>query len=333
MTVSLDSAARVPAAAGRMADAARRWLDTLDPAQRARASFPFASDERYVWDYRPAPRQGLALSEMTAPQRERAMALLDAGLSARGATAVRDIIALEPILGALEQQAGRRPRWRRDPELYWFALFGEPDGREPWAWRIGGHHVAVLMTVVDHAFVAATPLFFGANPATVPQGPRHGHRTLADEEELARALLAQLSPTQKGAAIVDPVAPADILTTNYRAADPNVLPRGVAYGQLGGEQRESLVRLVRHYVERVAPEVAAVEWKRIEAAGLDAVTFAWAGPEARGQGHYYNVRGPRFLIEYDNTQNDANHIHAVWRDVTNDWGEDLLAAHYAASHR
>lgn len=333
MATRPDPAARLPAAARRMADAARRWQDTLDAAQRARARFPFESDERSIWDYRPVPRRGLALFEMTAAQRERAMALLDAGLSDRGADTVRGIIALEPVLGEIERLAGRHGTSIRDPERYWFALFGEPDGQLPWAWRIGGHHVAVLITVVDAAYVAVTPLFFGANPANIPHGPRAGHRTLPAEEDLARELLASLTPAQKAVAIVDAVAPNDILTTNYRVVEPSMVPRGLAYDGLTGAQRERLARLVRCYVERAAPDVAAVEWARVEVAGLDRVTFAWAGPEARGQAHYYAVCGPRFLIEYDNTQNDANHIHSVWRDFTNDWGGDLLAAHYAASHR
>jgi hypothetical protein len=315
-----------------MTDAARRWLDSLAAAQRERAVFRFASDERYVWDYRPRPRQGLALQDMTAPQRECAADLLEAGLSARAAAEVRAIMALEPILAELERAAGTGTR-RRDPLLYWFAVFGEPGGRTPWAWRVGGHHVAVHVTLVDADFVAVTPLFLGANPAAVPHGPHAGQRTLAAEEDLARALLGQLRGAQKAIAIVAAVAPDDILTQNYRSADPTAVPQGVAYEQLDGAQREALARLVRHYVERAAPEIAAVEWRRIESAGLDRVTFAWAGPEARGKGHYYAVRGPRFLIEYDNTRNDANHIHAVWRDFSNDWGEDLLAAHYAESHR
>ena len=315
-----------------MVDATRRWLDALEPALRQRAAFPFPDDERFVWDYRPGSRRGLALGEMTAAQRPAAMALVDAALSARGAAELGAIIALEPVLGELERIAGRGNWQRRDPERYWFAVFGEPGGRNAWAWRIGGHHVAIHITVVDDCFVAVTPLFFGANPATVPHGEHAGQRALAGEEELARALLGRLSPAQKAIAIVDPVAPADILTSNYRNADPEAVPRGLAFAQLSGEQRDDLVRLMKHYVERVAAEMAAVEWKRIETAGLDAVTFAWAGPEARGHGHYYAVRGPLCLMEYDNTQNNANHIHSVWRNFTDDWGEDLLAAHYAASH-
>jgi hypothetical protein len=327
----LADAARVPDAARRIADAARGWLESLDPEQRKAAGFPFDSDERYVWDYRPGPRKGVPLKHMSAAQRDAAIALLDATLSSRGSNEARAIMALEVVLGELEARAGIA-RWHRDPELYWFSVFGEPGGGAPWSCRVGGHHVAVHVTIVAREYVAVTPLFFGANPATVPSGSHAGHRILGAEEDLARDLLAHLDPARKMLAIVEAVAPADILTKNYRRADPDAAPAGIVYAQLTGEQREHLVRLVRHYVDRAVPEVAAVEWRQIEAAGLDEISFAWAGSEARGQGHYYAVRGPRFLIEYDNTQNDANHIHAVWRDFTNDWGEDLLAAHYAESH-
>ena len=328
----LDTMLRTPQATARIADAARRWWDALNDAQRQRARFPFTADERLVWDYRPVPHAGLLLSDMDGRQRELALALLAAGLSARGAGEVHAIMALETVLGELERQRGGPLKRTRDPERYAFAIFGEPGGVEPWSWRVGGHHIAVQLTIVERDWVAVTPLFFGANPATVPHGPHAGQRALAAEEDLARELLGQLSPTQQAVAVVAAAAPADILTGTVRRVDPAVVPSGIAYADLNGSQREQLVRLVRHYLDRVAPEISLVEWRKIEAAGLGPMTFAWAGALERGRGHYYAVCGSRFVIEYDNTQNDANHIHSVWRDLTNDWGEDLLAAHYAAAH-
>ena len=328
----LETALRTPETAARIADAARRWWDSLRDAQRQRARFPFDADERFVWDYRPVPHAGLLLSEMDAAQRELASTLLAAGLSARAVGEVHAIMALETVLGELEQQRGQS-KWQRDPDRYAFALFGEPGGGAPWAWRVGGHHIAVQLTVVEREWIAVTPLFLGANPATVPHGPQAGRRTLAAEEDLARELLARLTPTQQAVAVIAAGAPRDILTGTVLRVDPAVAPRGIAYADLDGAQREQLVRLIRHYVDRAAPEVSSAEWRKIEAQGLDAVTFAWAGALERGRGHYYAVCGSRFVIEYDNTQNDASHIHSVWRDLTNDWGEDLLAAHYAAAHR
>ena len=280
----------------------------------------------------PGTRLGLAVGEMTADQRTAAAAILEAALSARGAQDVRGVIDLEPILGDLERRAGRGNWQRRDPGLYWHAIFGTPGTDEPWSWRIGGHHVAVSITVARGRVIAMTPSFLGANPATVPDGPTAGHRTLDGEERLARTLLASLTAPQRRRAIVDQVAPADILSGSGRRAELRDVPAGIRHDALDAAQRTALEALIRHYVDRSQPAVADAAWSRIRDAGLDAITFAWAGPDEPGHGHYYAVHGPRLLIEYDNTQDDANHIHSVWRDPTNDWGEDLLAAHYRAAH-
>jgi hypothetical protein len=315
-----------------MAEAAAALLDSLGGDQLAQASLPFSGDERYQWAYTPGPRNGLLLKAMTAAQRRAALRLVDAGLSARGAATAQQIIALETILRETERIEQRPSKDDRDPELYYFSVFGTPGGSAPWGWRVGGHHLALNFAVVEGELIAPTPLFFGANPAQVHHGPERGLRVLAAEEELARALLGSLEDGQKSLAIVDPVAPADILTKNYRMADPAAVPHGIAYAALAGEQRGHLAGLVRQYVERTADELHSQIWARIERAGLDQLTFAWAGPEERGQGHYYAVKGPTLLIEYDNTQNGANHIHSVWRDLSDDWGEDVLADHYAHGH-
>ena len=221
---------------------------------------------------------------------------------------------------------------RRDPELYWFAVFGEPDDVAPWAWRVGGHHIAIELTMADGRVIGSAPSFLGANPATIPSGPGAGGRAIDGEETLARALLASLTPAQRAIAVVDPVAPPDIRSGHGRRADVRDVPSGIRHDQLGAVQREGLERLIRHYLDRAQPDVAEDEWARIRSGGLAPVTFAWAGPDTPGRGHYYAVRGPGFLIEYDNTQNGANHIHSVWRDLDNDWGEDRLAAHYRDAH-
>ncbi|HEY8742281.1 MAG TPA: DUF3500 domain-containing protein, partial [Chloroflexota bacterium] len=332
LTAEMTRVDAAPAAARRMAGAAARFLESLSTEQRAVAQFPFAGDERYVWNYTPVLRNGLRLKDMTAAQREAALALLASGLSARGVRQAQEIIALEPILKEAEAREGVTNNWRRDPELYYFSVFGEPGGAAPWAWRAGGHHLGIHFTIVNGELVAPTPLFFGSNPAEVRHGPATGTRVLAAEEDMARVLLASLEPAQRAIAIVDPVAPSDILTKNYRQLELDLPPSGILYSALSGEQREHLTRLVRHYVERAADDLSGTAWQRIARAGLEAVTFAWAGPEERGHGHYYAIKGTTFLVEYDNTQNGANHVHSVWRDAANDWGEDLLAAHYAAAH-
>jgi uncharacterized protein DUF3500 len=319
--------------ASEITTAVRAWLDGLDEAQRAEATFPFVTRERFVWAYTPGPRQGLAIRDMRPTQRAASSAIVASAMSPRTAGEIAAIIALETVLGQLEQQGGR-PGWlRRDPELYWFAVFGDPGSSSPWSWRVGGHHVAIHVTVVDDRVVGATPSFLGANPAVIPSGPGAGVRTLPGEEELARAVLGELTREERDVAVVDAAAPADILTGTGRLADLRSVPVGIRHADLGSPRRAALERLIRHYLERVRPEVAVAAWERIVAAGLGDATFAWAGSDVPGRGHYYAIRGPSFVIEYDNTQNGANHIHAVWRDLENDWGEDLLAEHLAAAHR
>jgi hypothetical protein len=302
--------------------------------QREAAVFGFDDPERFVWEFRPGDRQGLALRDMEPAQRNAAMRTLHPVLSARGAREATAVIALETVLGVIEREAGRSNWSRRDPLLYWFAVFGDPVGRagEPWMWRVGGHHVAIHMTVLDGEVVGSSPSFLGANPAVIPAGPRAGERTLTGEETLARELVNGLPAVGRTVAIVDPVAPPEILTSNAARADPGRVPRGLAHSDMPPESQARLEGLIRHYLGRAADDIASADWRRAVADGLAETTFAWAGPTEPGRGHYYAVRGPRLLIEYDNTQNGANHIHTVWRDIANDWGDDTLAAHYRASH-
>ncbi len=310
-----------------MTVAARAFVDSLEPEQRSTAIAAFDASDRREFTYLPGPRPGLALADMSADQQERALELLATGLSKRGFATARAIMQLEEILAAIERAVGR-PGWdRRHPEYYWFRVLGEPGGGQPWAWKVGGHHLAVHLTIVGE-HVAGAPMFFGANPASVP--PSHaqaGLRTLPDDEDLGRVLARGLVADRPDV-VVDSVAPRDILTRHDPVADTGKIPPGLAYADMAGAHRELLVRLVRHHLDRAVPAVADAAWTGIEAAGLDGVSFRWAGPVEPGHGHYYAVLGPTFLLEYDNTQNDANHIHTVWRDLRRDWGEDLLAAHY-----
>lgn len=311
---------RFPAVAERMVKAARAFLDTLEPDQVTAVRVPFDVDDHRVWRYLPGPRPGLALAELDGVQRTAALDLLDTGCGVDAARTARGIIQLDEILRG-PAKAGQ----------FWLRVLGEPGGDAPWAWRITGHHLAIHMTIVGDG-IAVTPQFFGAEPALVLHGPHEGLRTLPDEEEFARALLAGLDTEQRRQAIVDPVAPEDILTRADPIVDPSLVPAGLPYARMTGDQRDLLHRLVRLYFDRVPGELAESSWQSAVDAGLDSVTFGWAGSDQRGRGHYYAVRGQTFLLEYDNTQDDANHIHSVWRDLRNDWGEDLLSAHYAAHH-
>ncbi len=320
-----------PEAVKRMTAAANAFLNTLDDSQRATATFPFEGDERYEWAYTPIDRNGLRVRNMSDEQRDAAFALMDTAYSERGIQTAHQIVELETLLGEYESITNNVSQFERDIDRYWFSVFGTPGSDEPWGFRAGGHHIGLAISIVNDELVAYNPLFFGANPATVKHGPHEGMRILVEEEDWARALVRSLSDEQKKIAVVDPVAPADILTKNYRVADPNAAPTGIAFSALSDGQRESLVKLVKLYVNRAADDLAANYWRHVEAVGMDRWSFAWAGPEEPGQGHYYAVSAPNFVVEYDNTQNGANHIHSVLRDFHNDWGEDILAAHYKHS--
>ncbi|WP_166350942.1 DUF3500 domain-containing protein [Phytoactinopolyspora limicola] len=303
-----------------MSNVATALLRSLGPVQKAAAIAPVGSADYHSWSYLPGTRPGVMLGEMIDYQQSLAMELLDAGCSPIGARTACGIIELDAIL------RGERRRGQ-----YWIRVFGAPGDGRPWAWRINGHHLALHLTIVDDD-VAVPPNFFGAEPATVAHGPHQGLRTPVGEEENARALLASFDDDQRQVAIATQVAPSDILTRADPVADPGVLAEGLTYAQMYGEQRRLVEALIRLYIDRAPHRVAGSYWRELVAAGMDAVAFRWAGSDERGAGHYYAVNGPTFLIEYDNTQDNANHIHSVWRDLRRDWGEDLLAAHYANHH-
>jgi hypothetical protein len=205
------------------------------------------------------------------------------------------------------------------------SIFGSPG--KTWGWRVEGHHLSVNFTVVEGKEISAAPSFFGSNPAEVKQGPRKGLRILAAEEDLARELVKSLDAAQRKTAILTNVAYKDIITGAQRKVQP-LAPAGLSAADMTSAQSDLLQKLVREYVYRQRPEGAGRDLEKIQKAGWTKVSFAWAGGLERGEGHYYRVQGPTFLLEYDCTQNDANHIHAAWRDFENDFGEDLLRKHY-----
>lgn len=311
----------LPDASTDMANAARAFLDGLPPELRAKATFALHDEERLNFHFIPRERQGVSLKELDQAGRERAHALLRTGLSQRGYLAATTIIELENVLRALEM------RDIRDPGLYYVSIFGTP-GSSAWGWRFEGHHLSLNFTVADGRAVAWAPAFFGANPAVVRDGPMQGTRALADVEDLARALVLALDGDQRRTALFSTEAPRDIITGAERQVRP-LEPVGIAMRDLRPNQREMLVRLIDAYLDRMAPALASARRQALTSAGLDDVRFGWAGVVEVGGPHYYRVQGPTFLIEYDNVQNNNNHIHSIWRDFHGDFGRDLLSEHYA----
>jgi hypothetical protein len=307
-----------------MLEAARTFLATLNSAQNSKAVLPFNSEERFHWFYTPASRKGIPLKALKASQREAALALLRAGLSEKGYTKAETIRKLEGVLRELEGSSGR------DPDLYYFTFFGEPAANGAWGWRYEGHHCSQNWTILNGQSIGSSPQFFGANPAEVREGPMKGTRVLSVEEDLARSLVKSLSAEQRAEAILSPTAPSDILTSNERKAAIQE-DRGIAYSKLGKDQQGTLLAVIEEYLGAQPRAQARQRLDKIREAGFEQIKFAWMGGLEKGQGHYYRVQGSTFLIEYDNTQNGANHIHCVWRDFNGDWGQDLLAEHYRNS--
>jgi TonB family protein len=322
----IDGVARMRSAAV-MAEAANKFLASLTPEQKAKASFEFGDGQRFDWHFVPRDRKGVPLKDLDEKQRGLAMEFMKSGLGASGYQKATTIISLEPVLAQLE---GPSRRWPRDPELYYFSIFGTPSAKAPWGWRVEGHHISLQFTVVKGEMVSTTPLFFGANPAEVREGERKGLRALAGEEDRGRELILALDEKQRAVAIFDKTAPGDIITMNKRKADP-LKPEGVAAGQLNKQQKALLEKLLNEYLSRMPQDIADERWKKLRAAGFDKIYFAWAGGVNKGDPHYYRIQGPTFLVEYDDTQNNANHIHSVWRDFNGDFGDDLLREHYQTS--
>jgi len=310
-----------------MATAATSFLASLTPEQRQRATFAFESAERMKWHFVPQfERNGLQVKEMTEPQRKLAHELLKTGLSARGYTTYTQIMQLENILKAQENGSGPT----RDPEGYRFSVFGTPSAKGTWGWRVEFHHVSLHFDVVGGTAISSTPSFAGANPAEVKDGPQKGQRTLGTLEDTARALVTALDEPQRKVAIFTNVALNDIVTGNALDIKP-LSPEGVKASAMTGAQRDLLMKILDAYAGLMTADIAADRMAKVKKAGIENIAFAWAGSIERGQKHYYRLQGPTFVIEFDNTQNDGNHVHSVWRDFQGDFGRDLLRDHLKSS--
>lgn len=316
-------------AAREMAAAAKNLWASLTPDQKGKIKFEFTDPLRHDWHFIPRTRKGLPFKDMASEQRALAHALLASGLSQAGFIRTETIISLEQVLKEIEQGRGAI----RDPENYYFNIFGDPDaisGTEPWGWRLEGHHLSLNFTIIGDKGVAGGPLFMGSNPAEVKSGPRQGLRVLGEEEDLGRQLVQSLDEAQRAKAVVQAEAPKDILSFALRKAQP-IQPAGIMMTDLNAEQKETLNALIVLYAGRLRPELAGNDLGKIMKAGVDKVSFVWAGGLKRGELHYYRVQGPTFLLEFDNTQGNGNHVHSVWRDFDGDFGEDLLKQHYEAA--
>jgi hypothetical protein len=311
---------------GDMTKSADRLLASLSVEQSSKARMTFDDPKRLDWHFIPKPeRKGLQIKEMSPDQRKLAHALLHAGLSEVGFEKATTIMSLEAILHELEKGKGTNIR---DPERYYFTIFGTPGTQGKWGWSVEGHHLSLNFVVNDGKLISATPAFFGANPATVQSdlsvGPKVGQRTLAKEESLAFDLLHSLTAAQRKVAVIDDTAPKDIRGAGAPQA-PTDPPVGLASEKMSESQRKTLWALLEVYAGNMPPAVGGAWLDEIKKAGTEKLHFAWAGADKPGIGHYYRVQGPTLVLEFVNVQpdsanNPANHIHSAWRSVAGDFG-------------
>lgn len=316
-----------------MAETAVRFVSSLSAKQETTGVFDFDSKHRVNWHYFPdngykdvhgSPRPGVNYKSMSAVQRRLADALLGASLSQSGFAKAMSVISLEEILRVIENDT----KGHRDLEKYYFAVFGKPSPNGTWGLRVEGHHLSLNFTIKKGKLISSSPTFLGANPHNVPSGPYRGLRALAKEEDLARGLVRSLNSSQIKQALVSEDAYADILTKADTRAKLEGQPSGLPASQMNEEQWQMLVALVYEYIHNMPADVAARRLQKFSNVRREKLFFAWAGSLEAGKGDYYRVQGPSFLIEYDNTQNDNNHSHSVWRDFRGDFGLDVLALHY-----
>ncbi len=318
-------AQRAESPGSQMTRAAEKFLSSLTPQQKKKATFAFDHPERFNWHFVPLQdkdkkptRKGLPLEEMTAEQKKAALALLEAGTSPEGNQKATTIMSLEAILRDLEKAGAmvRKPDW------YFFTLFGTPSKNGRWGWRVEGHHLSLNFVVDEGKVVASTPAFFGANPATVKGGSRKGLRTLPESDDLARELSKELDLDQRKVAHQPKLFP----EIEQGKKVPNVgEPGGLPAAKMNEKQRGLLEKLLQSYTNRMPAEIAGEERTQVKEAGMDKIHFAYAGGLETGEPFTYRIHGPTFLVEFLNVQGDsagnpANHIHSVWRNTKGDFG-------------
>ena len=321
-------------AATEMATAAQNFIHALDESKKKKAHFPFSDKERENWHFfpgsfvKPNGRMGLSVKEMSTIQRTLAQTLLSSALSHRGQIEASTVILLEQIL---YEKEGRE---MRNPDLYSYAVFGQPVQAGTWGWRFEGHHLSLNFSLVNGRIFSVTPSFWGASPANVTEGKHAGLRVLSEEESKAFKFLKSLSPPQKKMAILSDKAPRDIYSGQDNTVNRSTFfpPKGLPITKMNPRQKGWLTELVEVYSAKHRPQVVEQVTSRKPLLHPTETFFAWSGGLTPESGHYYRIQTPDFLFEYANTQNNVNHVHAVWRDFEGDFGRDLLAEHYAENH-
>ncbi len=314
-----------PANGQDLAKKANAFLNTLSTELRGQAQFSFGDAERFNWNFVPVKRNGPSFRDFDEKQKNAAIALLRASLSDQGYQKANGIIELENVLKVLENRAPADNY--RDPLNYHISIFGNPSSTAEWGWRFEGHHISLNFSSVKGILISSTPSFFGSNPGIVNSGDKKGTQVLKKEMELGFLLLNSLNGDQLKKARFADKAPSEIITGNSRKASL-LSPPGIEFRELNAAQKKIFMQLLDVYIRNYTSEFSEKLLAKIKTAGMDDLHFAWAGSLKPGSGHYYRIQGKALLIEYDNTQNNSNHVHTAVRDLTNDFGEDVLKGHY-----
>ncbi|MBK5279899.1 MAG: DUF3500 domain-containing protein [Bacteroidia bacterium] len=319
----------VQATAQDIASDANSFLGLLNADQKVKAQYSLDDKERFNWNFVPIQRNGVCFRTFTPQQRSAALALLRSSLSEQGYRKANSIMELENILREIE---GRDVKdTYRDPLNYYITIFGTPSKAKPWGWRMEGHHLSINFSSVNNEIGSSTPSFFGSNPGTIPRGEEKGKQLLKLESDLGFELCNSLSDAQKKKAVLSEKAYPEIIMANKLKAKL-IEPLGLGYSEMNKPQQALLIRLLDVYVRNYQLGFSNKLMEKIKKAGMENLSFAWAGGLAPGTGNYYRIQGPMLLIEFDNTQNNANHMHTAVRDLTNDFAEDILREHYLKEH-
>ena len=303
-------------------------INSFDSIQKAKSVFPFDEMSRYDWHYLPPsiiPRRGVCLKDLDSTQKNNVYALLKGFLSDKGYERTQEIMNNEYYLKELEPNM----ILHRIPENHFIAFYGNPGKDSVWGWKFSGHHIALNFTIVNGK-LAFTPIFFGVYPAEVKEGQNKGRRIIKDEEDIGFELIKMLTAEQKLKAIFQSKAFTDIVTTNSIQVGP-LSPVGILAKNLTVQQKNVLNKLIAVHLSSMPTKIAEMRMKRLVSEDFNQIRFGWAGGLIKGVPHYYRIQGKTFLIEFDNTTHNANHIHIVWRDFNGDFGVDLLKEHYKNS--
>jgi hypothetical protein len=323
-------------------------IDSLTMLQKKRAMLNFNDTARVKWNNLPVglrARAGINIGSMADEQRRLVHRMLSASLSSQGYLKATSIMHLDNLLNMYVDTLHSRKemndtlyQFMRDlkwsHQNYYLAFFGNPATDKDWGYKLEGHHLSVNFTFHDQE-LSVTPMFVGTDPAEYPILEYAGWRVLSKEEDFGLKLIKMLSEKQKQKATMSKEVPGDIITS-AESGKRLVDYWGIKGSELNASQQEVLKSIVREFVFNLVYEKATEEYGKILKAGVQNIYFGWIGSYEEKEPHYYILNGPTFLIEFDNNggpRKAANHIHAIWREKGNEFGEDVLKKHYEAEHQ